>query len=192
MTSTLPIQEPSLRNTPRANADMPMASAFARTLRTFAEREQLDLTQTVFSSMEVEELPKKKELRPRAVGSPLTPGGSLARKVEAQPEEAVKPAQPVEPVEAPKAPAQPLSNGLLSRGWTWLKKNNKFTVTKQMRVAETISLGEKRFVSVIHVDGQKFLIGGGAQGVTLLTQLGTTQATADALQTIANAGEQLK
>lgn len=189
MTSTLPIQEPSLRPAPRANADLPMASAFAGTLRSFAEREQLDLTQTAFSSLEVEELPAKKELRPRAVGSPLTAGASITKKQEAKPEEVVKPA---EPIEDKKAPAQPLGNGLLTRGWAWLKKNNKFAVTKQMRVAETISLGEKRFVSVIHVDGQKFLIGGGASGVTLLTQLSTTQTTADALETIANAGEQLK
>ena len=192
MTSSLPIQEPSLRKAPRANAGLPMASTFARTLRSYAEREQLDLTQTSFSSLEVEELPTKKEQRPRAVGSPLTTGASLTKKQKVKPEEPVKIAAPVEEIKAEKkAPAQPLSNGLLSRGWAWLKKN-KLAATKQMRVAETISLGEKRFVSVIHVDGQKFLIGGGAQGVTLLTQLSASQTTADALQTIANAGEQLK
>jgi hypothetical protein len=189
MTSSLPIQEPSLRKAPRATANAPMVSAFARTLHSFAEREELDLDQVSFSSLEVEELPVRQTPRPRAVGSPLTAGASLTKKQEAKPEEVVK---PVERVEEKKAPAQPLANGLLSRGWAWLKKNNKFTVTKQMRVAETISLGEKRFVSVIHVDGQKFLIGGGAQGVTLLTELSTSQSTADALQTIANAGEQLK
>ena len=188
MTSSLPIQEPSLRKASRANANSPMVSAFARTLHSFAEREQLDLDQVSFSSLEVEELPVRQKPRPRAVGSPLTAGASLNKKQEVKPEEVIKPAPAEE--ENTTAPQRP--NGLLSRGWAWLKKNNKFTVTKQMRVAETISLGEKRFVSVIHVDGQKFLIGGGAQGVTLLTELSKSQSTADALQTIANAGEQLK
>ncbi len=186
MTSSLPIQEPSLRKAQRANADLPMTSAFARTLRSFAEREQLDLTQTSFVA--VEELPKKPEIRPRAVGAPLTAGTSAKKK-----EEKIEPAvTPVEPAAPTKAPEQLQMGGLLTRGWAWLKKNNKFATTKQLRVAETISLGEKRFVSVIQVEGQKFLIGGGASGVTLLTQLDKTQTTADALQTIANAGEHLK
>jgi flagellar biogenesis protein FliO len=43
--------------------------------------------------------------------------------------------------------------------------------TKQLRVSETVSLGEKRFVAILHVENRKFLIGGGASSVTLLTQL---------------------
>ncbi len=46
---------------------------------------------------------------------------------------------------------------------------------KQLRVAETLALGEKRFVAILHADGHKFLIGGGASGVSLLTQLDETQ-----------------
>jgi hypothetical protein len=162
-----------------------MPSTFARTLRTFAEREQLDLTETLFSAAPAPQV--KKAQRP--VGSPLTTGISIAKKEAAKPQE---PEQPAQEAEVKTAPAQPLGGGLLIRGWAWLKKNNKFAAVKQLRVAETISLGEKRFVSVIHVDGQKFLIGGGSSGVTLLTQLGAAQAAADSLQTIANAGEQLK
>lgn len=44
--------------------------------------------------------------------------------------------------------------------------------TRRMRVSETVSLGEKRFVSIIEVDGISFLVGGGAGSVSLLTQLG--------------------
>jgi len=183
------MQEPSLRKTQRTNAAQPMPSVFARTLRTYAEREELDLDRVSFSSLEVEELPPQQQPRPRAIGSPLTTGASPAKKQETKPEEIAKPAVPIE---EEKSPAQPVANGLLSRGWAWLKKNHKFAATKQMRVAETISLGEKRFVSVIHVDGQKFLIGGGSQGVTLLTELAASQTAADALQTIANSGERLK
>jgi flagellar biogenesis protein FliO len=43
---------------------------------------------------------------------------------------------------------------------------------KRLQVAETVSLGEKRFVAVIKVDGREFLIGGGATNVALLAQLG--------------------
>ncbi len=42
---------------------------------------------------------------------------------------------------------------------------------RRLRVSETISLGDKRFVSVVDVDGTSFLIGGGAGGVVLLTPL---------------------
>jgi hypothetical protein len=43
--------------------------------------------------------------------------------------------------------------------------------SKRLQVAETVSLGEKRFVAVIKVDGREFLIGGGATNVSLLAQL---------------------
>jgi flagellar biogenesis protein FliO len=39
-----------------------------------------------------------------------------------------------------------------------------------MRVAESIPLGEKRFVALLTVDGREFLIGGGSSGVSLLSQ----------------------
>jgi flagellar biogenesis protein FliO len=48
------------------------------------------------------------------------------------------------------------------------------TATKRLRVAETVSLGEKRFVALVSVEGREFLIGGGASGVSLLATLGTT------------------
>lgn len=38
-------------------------------------------------------------------------------------------------------------------------------------MAATVSLGEKRFVAVIQIDGLQFLIGGGASNVALLAQL---------------------
>jgi hypothetical protein len=63
----------------------------------------------------------------------------------------------------------------LVRGWTWLQAKYVQTATKRLRVAETVSLGEKRFVSIVNVEGREFLIGGGASGVTLLAQLGPAQ-----------------
>ena len=42
---------------------------------------------------------------------------------------------------------------------------------RRLRVSETVSLGEKRFLSIVEVDGQDFLIGGGATGVALLAHV---------------------
>ena len=43
---------------------------------------------------------------------------------------------------------------------------------RRLRVSETVSLGDKRFVSIVEVDGVSFLIGGGTATVSLLTPLG--------------------
>lgn len=70
-------------------------------------------------------------------------------------------------------PARTESAPLLTRAWKWLQKQNAFSQKKQLRVSDTVSLGEKRFVAVVHVEGQKFLIGGGSAGVSLLAELDT-------------------
>lgn len=73
-------------------------------------------------------------------------------------------------------PAKLSAPGLLSRAWSWLNSRHGLSATKQLRVAETVQLGDKRFVAVVQVEGRKFLIGGGASGVSLLTQLEPNQA----------------
>ena len=54
----------------------------------------------------------------------------------------------------------------------WLQKQgvNKLS-SRRMRVAETVALGEKRFVTILQVDGTQFLIGSAAGQVTLLAVL---------------------
>jgi flagellar biogenesis protein FliO len=42
---------------------------------------------------------------------------------------------------------------------------------KTLRLCENLSLGEKRFVAVIQVESERFLIGGAAGSVSLLTRL---------------------
>lgn len=72
------------------------------------------------------------------------------------------------------APLKTLQNasGLLSRAWNWLRERQAARSNpKRLRVASTVSLGEKRFVAVIHVDDREFLVGGGAANVALLAQL---------------------
>lgn len=67
------------------------------------------------------------------------------------------------------------------RATSWLR-SRRVLPEKQLRVLETVSLGEKRFVSVLQVGGSRFLIGGGSTGVSLLTQLDAPQAPATAAQ----------
>jgi flagellar biogenesis protein FliO len=43
---------------------------------------------------------------------------------------------------------------------------------RRLRVAESVSLGEKRVVAVVEYERQKFLIGGAANSVSLLARLG--------------------
>jgi hypothetical protein len=85
----------------------------------------------------------------------------------------------------PPPPKQ--THGLL-RVWSWLNRNYSMSKTKQLRVAETVSLGDKRFVAVVQVEGRKFLIGGGTAGVSLLTQLGTENDGDTALGTTTGSG----
>lgn len=61
--------------------------------------------------------------------------------------------------------------GLLGRLFAWLRSHVGTAASKELRLAETVQLGDKRFVAIIHVEGRKFLIGGGTGGVNLLTQL---------------------
>ena len=61
---------------------------------------------------------------------------------------------------------------ILADGWRWLKaKQSSQIASKRLRVIETVSLGEKRFVAVIQCNGEQFLIGGAANAVCLLTSL---------------------
>ena len=43
--------------------------------------------------------------------------------------------------------------------------------SRHLRLVETVSLGEKRFVAIVAVRGGEFLIGGGASSVSLLARL---------------------
>jgi flagellar biogenesis protein FliO len=52
---------------------------------------------------------------------------------------------------------------------------------KNLRICETVSLGEKRFVAVVQVNEERFLIGGSASAVSLLTRLPETKTFAAAL-----------
>jgi len=52
---------------------------------------------------------------------------------------------------------------------------------KAMRLCETISLGDKRFLAIVQVDEERILIGGSASSVALLTRLPEKQPFAAVL-----------
>jgi hypothetical protein len=66
-----------------------------------------------------------------------------------------------------KRPEIRLAGQLLS----WLRSRYSTASKKRLRVAEVTSLGEKRFVAIVSVEGREFLVGGGSMGVSLLTPL---------------------
>jgi hypothetical protein len=77
----------------------------------------------------------------------------------------------------------------LARAWSFLHAKYKTSTMKRLRVSETISLGEKRFVAIVAVEGREFLIGGGVSGMSLLAQLGSgAGATSDIGQQFGDGG----
>ena len=73
--------------------------------------------------------------------------------------------------------------GLLRRFFDWVRAHPLGrSSTRRLQVGETVSLGEKRFVAVIQIDGLEFLIGGGATNVALLAQLNGKESFGDLLQ----------
>lgn len=60
----------------------------------------------------------------------------------------------------------------LQAGWRWLeRKRTQQLSARRLRLAETISLGEKRSVSIVQVDGAQYLIGCSTGSVQLLAVL---------------------
>jgi len=58
------------------------------------------------------------------------------------------------------------------RGFSWVREKVRTQqALKTLKVRETVSLGDKRFVAVVQVDQERFLIGGGAGSVNMLARL---------------------
>jgi|HubBroStandDraft_6_1064221.scaffolds.fasta_scaffold448762_1 flagellar biogenesis protein FliO len=70
-----------------------------------------------------------------------------------------------------------------ARVWNWTQQKLKtHQVKKRLRVCETVSLGEKRFVAVIQVDGEQFLVGGSSSSVSTLAHLEPRREFSDVLR----------
>jgi flagellar biogenesis protein FliO len=73
--------------------------------------------------------------------------------------------------------------GLFSRVWGWLQARQVArSSSTRLRVAETVSLGEKRFVAVVQVDGRHFLLAGGPTNIVLLAHLDAKDDFEDVLK----------
>jgi flagellar biogenesis protein FliO len=73
--------------------------------------------------------------------------------------------------------------GLVGKTWSYLFERLKSQQDKKrLRVCETVSLGEKRFIAVIQVDGDQFLVGGSASSVSTLAHLEPPRAFSEALR----------
>jgi hypothetical protein len=60
----------------------------------------------------------------------------------------------------------------LAESWNWMRRQVRSRrVKKRLRVCETLSLGEKRFIAVIQVDGEQFLVGGASSSMATLARL---------------------
>lgn len=53
----------------------------------------------------------------------------------------------------------------------WVKARAVASPKKRLRVCESVSLGEKRFIAVVQVDGEQFLVGGAPNSIAMLAQL---------------------
>ena len=56
--------------------------------------------------------------------------------------------------------------------WRWLQTRREWQLkSRRLRLCETVSLGEKRFVAIVRVDDHQFLLGGASSSVCMLAQL---------------------
>ena len=81
------------------------------------------------------------------------------------------------------------ANGLTAAGWAipagwWLRVRAgwerilrlKRASPRRLRLAETLPLGERRFVAVLEFERERFLLGGTASSLVLLTRLNAENA----------------
>ncbi len=59
---------------------------------------------------------------------------------------------------------------------------------RRLRLSETLSLGEKRFLAVVQFQQQEFLVGGTGNSIALLARLDAPRMTSDSQDGIQEAG----
>jgi len=55
--------------------------------------------------------------------------------------------------------------------WATIEARRRTQRRRSLRVIESVSMGEKRFVAIVQVEQARFLVGGGSAGVSLLARL---------------------
>lgn len=81
---------------------------------------------------------------------------------------------PTPVAQKPEAPRRPALQSWWTRLLNTFSKINVQRRPRKLQVVEVAGLGEKRFVAVVSFGREKFLIGGAAASVSLLTRLGQT------------------
>jgi len=74
-------------------------------------------------------------------------------------------------------PRKPAMGSWLARAARWLvapKRAWRSRPARQLRLCETLALGERRFLAVVEFERRKFLIGGTANSLALLSELSQT------------------
>ncbi|MGA8153918.1 MAG: flagellar biosynthetic protein FliO [Terriglobales bacterium] len=80
---------------------------------------------------------------------------------------------------------------VLAKGWIWLQQHlKKQQAKKRLRVCESVSLGEKRFIAVVQVDGEQFLVGGSSSSVSTLAHLEQPREFSDVFRRYGPSGMQ--
>jgi hypothetical protein len=71
----------------------------------------------------------------------------------------------------------------LAKYWSRIRQGIKIRpVKKRLRVCETVSLGEKRFIAVVQVDQEQFLVGGSPTSISMLAHLEDSPKFSDVLR----------
>ncbi len=55
--------------------------------------------------------------------------------------------------------------------WRWSRRAVEIRKPRRLRVCETLSLGDRRFLAVIEFDRQEFLVGGTGSSLELMARL---------------------
>jgi flagellar biogenesis protein FliO len=55
--------------------------------------------------------------------------------------------------------------------WQWARRAAGMRKARRLRVCETLSLGERRFLAIVEFDRQEFLVGGSGNSLELLARL---------------------
>ena len=82
--------------------------------------------------------------------------------------------------EIPTLPAigKPNVFDVASKIGKWIRGHVKIQANrKRLRVCESVSLGEKRFIAVVQLDGKEFLVGGAPNSLSLLANVGKNTNT---------------
>ena len=81
----------------------------------------------------------------------------------------------------------------LRRAAAWLRRQPVLQPKlRRLQVQETVQLGDKRFVSILRVDGEQFLIAGSSGGVTLLASMHPDAAETASFAAVLNAELNIK